>query len=200
MAAVPRSVRCHKLPNFLIRNFDPVRYEYDVKAGRPIDDSGECSPNELSSYREVYANFVERSGGARLANTTRKSVVMSSLDTAANFPQSALGIVGHLFDQIEAVTARAAELDLRGADTDESDDDGEEDEDEDEDPVDNMSFKELLEEIEKLTALPVDEGDDVAGIPSTSHSNPATYDCPELGSPSHQTKLKQKRRDRTGLP
>lgn len=140
----------------------------------------------------MYANFVERSVDARLANTTRKSVVMSSLNTAANFPQSALGIVGHLFDEIEAVTASAAELELRGADTDESDDDGEEDEDEDEDPVDNMSFKELLEEIEKLTALPVDEGDDMAGIPSTSQSDSPTYDCPELGSPSYQDKAQAK--------
>lgn len=149
VAAVPRSVGCLKLPNFLMRDFDPECYDFDAKAGRPDDGCDECSPAELRCYRAMYSQFVEQYLGKQQADATRRSLVMHSLDVAASNPRMTLSMVCHLFDEIEHLTA--TEEDLDNSDT-VSEASTEADGEEDENDIDHMSFDDCLREIEKLTA------------------------------------------------
>ncbi|KAM0796933.1 kinase-like domain-containing protein, partial [Usnea florida] len=61
VAAVPLSVGCLKLPNWLIRDWDPNNYNWDVEAHEPKLRSGrmENTPDELLAYRAMYAQFIE---------------------------------------------------------------------------------------------------------------------------------------------
>ena len=54
VAAVPRSVGNQKLPDFIIRDYDPEDYNWDRKAEKSLDNHYETSPEELAWYRTMY--------------------------------------------------------------------------------------------------------------------------------------------------
>ena len=142
VAAIPSSVACHKFPEFLLADYDRDVYKFDVKAGKPLNGSGECSPLELIGYRAMYAQFMERLRDKNAADITRKSAIMGTLETAAHAPMATLGILRHLFDEIREIsTGQKEEL----SDTASESSDGEEI-----DPTADMSFEELLQEIKEL--------------------------------------------------
>ena len=123
VAAVPREVGCAQYPLWLMRDWVPSRYRYDIEKGQPFADVGyeESSPAQLASYRATYAHFMgleiqKMTGGPDKATTlgtlpqhearlTRRSLVMRSLDLSAGDPWSALETVNHIIDQIEELTA-----------------------------------------------------------------------------------------------
>ena len=122
VAAVPREVGCAQYPLWLMRDWVPSRYQYDIEKGQPFADAGytESSPAELASYRAIYAQFMEAeigkmTGGRNRtttfgtlpeheANITRRSLVMRSLDLSVGDPYAALQNVNHIIDQIEELT------------------------------------------------------------------------------------------------
>ena len=123
VASVPREVGCAQYPLWLMRDWVPLRYKYDIQEGKPCIDAGyeESSPAEIASYRAVYAQLMEveiekMTGGSdetttlgtlpkHEADLTRRSLVMRNLDLSAGDPWVALSTVNHIIDQIEEVTA-----------------------------------------------------------------------------------------------
>lgn len=123
VAAVPREVGCAQYPLWLMRDWVPLRYEYDIDKGRACTRAGyeESSPAELASYRALYAHLMEveiekMTGGSNKRTTfgtspkqeadlTRRSLIMRNLDLSAGDPWVALGTVNHIIDQIEELTA-----------------------------------------------------------------------------------------------
>ena len=123
VASVPREVGCAQYPLWLMRDWVPLRYKYDIQEGKPCTDAGyeESSPAETASYRAVYAQLMEveiakMTGGSDETTTlgtlpkheaelTRRSLVMRNLDLSAGDPWVALSTVNHIIDQIEEVTA-----------------------------------------------------------------------------------------------
>ena len=108
VAAVPLLVGCLKLPNWLMRDWDPINYNWDVEAQAPKIRSGrlENIPEELVTYRAMYAQFIEMTLSSNSANdTTRKigahitrlSLISLTIETAANYPYSTGQTIGHLF-------------------------------------------------------------------------------------------------------
>jgi len=177
VAAVPRSVGFQKLPNFLVRDFDPQNYEYDVKNNNPPDEWIEHSPQELTCYRAMYAHFMEnalsksereameisdehaarvRNSRKDAADVTRRSLVMGTLETAANAPLLSLKMVIHIFKEIAKLTDEKWEPDApdtcADSRTEYENDEEDDDDDDDDDPDDEKSLEALLDEIENLTA------------------------------------------------
>lgn len=123
VASVPREVGCAQYPLWLMRDWVPSRYKYDIQEGKPCIDAGyeESSPAEIASYRAVYAQLMEveiekMTGGSdetttlgtlpkHEADLTRRSLVMRNLDLSAGDRWVALSTVNHIIDQIEEVTA-----------------------------------------------------------------------------------------------
>ncbi|CAD6591340.1 MAG: hypothetical protein ASARMPREDX12_005086 [Alectoria sarmentosa] len=138
VAAVPREVGCAKYPLWLMRDWVPLRYNYDTEKGEPDEDAGyeESSPAELASYRAIYAQMMEvevekMTGGPERITTigtlpkheadlTRRSLIMRSLDLSAGDPWAALRTVNHIIDQIEDLTAPDWEVTDSDLDTDSS--------------------------------------------------------------------------------
>ena len=208
VAAVPRSVGNQKLPDFLMRDYDPEDYNWDRKAGKSLDDHCETSPEELVWYRSMYAQYMEacsgkneseglmgdpeqnsksRQAAIEAANLTRRSLVMGSLEKAANEQIPSLSIMIHLFEELEKLTAEKWEPDDVGSDSDtvgtsqdggdddhEDNDSDNDDEDEDEEDDESRKLRELLDEIDELTGmqaendeiLPLRSEDDDAEKPS----------------------------------
>lgn len=124
VAAVPREVGCAQYPLWLMRDWVPLRYKYDIEKGEPCADAGyeESSPAELASYRALYTQLMEveiekMTGGSNQTTTfgtlpkheaeiTRRSLVMRNLDLSAGDPWVALPTVNHIIDQIEELTVR----------------------------------------------------------------------------------------------
>jgi len=149
VAAVPNSIGCLKFPDFLMRDYNQWIYEYDIKAGEPYENCDECSPEELSCYRATYAQFMENAIKSQdAAKVTRRSLVMDSLDVAAANPPSTIRNVGHIFKELARLPG--ADHEAESSDTEseisEEGDDGKKCT-----SVDDMSFEELLEEIDRLT-------------------------------------------------
>ncbi|KAM0796934.1 kinase-like domain-containing protein, partial [Usnea florida] len=112
VAAVPREVGCASFPLWLMHDYIETQYDYDVLAGKPRKEAGydESSPDELSCYRAVYAQFMEQeiaihtNGMATThgttskeeADLTRRSLVMRNLEIATNDPMVAPDIVDHI--------------------------------------------------------------------------------------------------------
>ena len=142
VAAVPHAVGCQKFPDFLTADYNPNCYEFDVKTGKAIDDSGQCSPAELASYRAVFAQMVESLTNKATADLTRRSAVMGSLEIAANMPMNTLAMLGHLFEEIAQIPFDCKEG-LSDATPDVIDKD-------EEDATNKMSLKEFLAELENL--------------------------------------------------
>ena len=171
VSTVPSCIGCLKYPEFLMNDYDPWSYDYDIKAGRPEEGCVACSPDELSCYRAIYAQCVENATNDQASgNVTRRSLVMGSLDLAASDPRRMMDIVGHLFDELER---------LRGSDTGNGDsddesqastDDGDDNQSENDVSVEHMTFKQLFDEIERLTEPAIVH---TSSCPSTfSHTDP----------------------------
>ena len=141
-AVVPRCVGCQSYPIFLMQDYDPVFYGYDLDAGRPMEGYLANSPAELASYRAMYAQFMEshlskddfvelhtsRGHAARVrksrkeaANMTRRSLVMTSLHTAAMVPSQMRVMMTHVFDELAELTAAKWEEDPSTAGSGEQD-------------------------------------------------------------------------------
>ena len=112
VAAVPISVGCLRYPNWLIRDWDPVNYNWNVEANEPKSYSGlpENTPDELVCYRAMYAQFIEMllsinsvngRAGTTAADLTRMSLITGSLEVAINRPEATGQMIGHLFREIE---------------------------------------------------------------------------------------------------
>ena len=152
VATVPQSLGCLKLPKFLTRDYDPRNYHYDIKAGKPKGRHNACSPAELSYYRALYAQSIEScTKSHEAANVTRRSLVLSMLEDAADSPFDVLDYLEHLFLEVEKLTATKAD-DHSYSDTESEASDGSDGEDEQKDPHERMSLDQLLEEIERLSA------------------------------------------------
>ena len=112
VAAVPLSVGCLKFPNWLVRDWDPNNYNWNVEDHVPYLLSGrlENTPDELVAYRAMYAQFIEMllpsnsandTAGKMGANLTRLSLISLSLEMAANYQHSTGRIIGHLFREMK---------------------------------------------------------------------------------------------------
>ena len=122
VAAVPREVGCAQFPIWLMHDWIETQYDYDISAGKPREEAGynESSPNELSCYRAMYAQFMEQEialntkGSAHLtvhgttpkeeADVTRRSLVMKNLEIATNTPMVTSDIVDHMLALIVDLT------------------------------------------------------------------------------------------------
>ena len=122
VASVPREIGCAQYPLWLMRDWVPFCYLYDIREGRTEEDAGyeESSPAELASYRAVYAHFMEKeierlTGGPNQVTTfgtlpkqeaqlTRRSLVMRDLGLAASSPFLIPNILCHILHEIERVT------------------------------------------------------------------------------------------------
>ena len=112
VAAVPREVGCASFPLWLMHDYIETQYDYDVLAGKPRKEAGydESSPDELSCYRAIYAQFMEQEIAMNTngmatnhgtttkdeADLTRRSLVMRNLEIATNDPMVAPDIVDHI--------------------------------------------------------------------------------------------------------
>ncbi|CAF9914988.1 hypothetical protein IMSHALPRED_002301 [Imshaugia aleurites] len=133
VASVPREIGCAQYPLWLMRDWVPYYYLYDIREGKTDDDAGyeESSPAELASYRAMYAQFMEKemehqTGGPNQPTTfgtlpkqeaqlTRRSLVMRDLGLAASSPFLTTDILCHILYQIEQVTEpKWEDLDLGG--------------------------------------------------------------------------------------
>ena len=120
VAAVPREVGCASFPLWLMHDYIETQYDYDVLAAKPRKEAGydESSPDELSCYRAVYAQFMEQgiaintkgmattngNTSKEEADLTRRSLVMRNLDIATNDPMVAPDIVDHILALIVDLT------------------------------------------------------------------------------------------------
>ena len=119
---------------WLMHDYVETQYDYDVFAGKPRKEAGydESSPDELSCYRAVYAQFMEQAialntkGNATThgttskeeADTTRRSLVMRNLEIATNDPMVTPDIVDHILALIVDLTE--ADRDNMESDSDSS--------------------------------------------------------------------------------
>jgi len=110
VSAVPQSVGCLSYPKWLLHDWDPHYYNYNTETGQIIDSSryADSSPQELSTYRALYAQFIEMElsmqaasrTSKRSADVTRMSMIMASLQLADSDPDRAFGIVQTIFKHI----------------------------------------------------------------------------------------------------
>ena len=126
IAAVPHCVGPHSLPQFLMQDYNPAHYAYDVEAGEPKEGFLADSPAELASYRAMYAQFMEanlskddrvsmtksRRHAARVrksrkeaADMTRRSLITTTLQLAVRAPSEMKKLMVHVFDELDELTA-----------------------------------------------------------------------------------------------
>ena len=129
-AAVPHCIGPQSLPKFLLQDYDPGNYAYDVEAGEPKEGFLADSPAELACYRAMYAQFMESylSGNDRVnltkshrhafqvrksrkeaADVTRRSLITNTLHFAVQAPSEMRGLMIHLFQELEELTAAQRE-------------------------------------------------------------------------------------------
>lgn len=112
VAAVPLSLGCLKFPNWLVRDWDPINYNWNVEDNVPELPFGrpENTPDELVAYRAMYAQFIEMllpsnsandTAGKMGAHLTRLSLISLSLEMAANYQNSTGRTIGHLFREMK---------------------------------------------------------------------------------------------------
>ena len=209
-AAVPHCIGPLSLPKFLLQDYDPGNYAYDVEAGEPKEGFAADSPAELACYRAMYAQFMEsylsrddqvdltkscrhaaqvRKSRKEAADVTRRSLITNTLHFAVQAPSEMRGLMIHLFEELEeltaaqrdeSLTADAGEQDSiqEGVDRGENTETGEVENgdavmeescidntiaEEDTVNIEHLSIDELVDEIEKLM-----------GMPSSGYSNLGT--------------------------
>lgn len=201
-AAVPHCIGPQSLPKFLVQDYDPGNYAYDVEAGEPREGFAADSPAELACYRAMYAQFMEaylsendrvnltksrrhaaqvRKSRKEAADMTRRSLITSTLYLAVQAPSEMRGLMVHLFEELEELTAAQRQEESSTADAGEQDsteegcDKGESAEtsevengdivseescidnsvvDENTINIEHLSIDELVDEIEKLMGIP----------------------------------------------
>lgn len=122
VAAVPREVGAAQYPIWLMNDWIESEYDYNIREGKPREEAGydESSPDELSCYRAMYAQFMEQEitlntkDSAHLtingttpkeeADVTRRSLVMRNLEIAANSPMVTSDIVDHMLALVVDLT------------------------------------------------------------------------------------------------
>ncbi len=123
VAAVPLLVGCLRYPNWLIRDWDPVNYNWNVEANEPKSYSGlpENTPGELVCYRAMYAQFIEMllpinsmngRAGTTGADITRMSLITGSLEVAINRPEATGQMIEHLFREIKRIVGEENNTEL----------------------------------------------------------------------------------------
>ena len=109
VAAVPLCVGCLRYPDWLTSDWHPW---YDFSPG--IVGQKANSPEELATYRTMYAQFVEASstivcGSSRAgklnADITRMSSIAGSLHVGAQDPELTNKMIGIIFRKLECLTA-----------------------------------------------------------------------------------------------
>ena len=125
-AAVPHCIGPLSLPKFLVQDYDPGNYAYDVEAGEHKEGFLADSPAELACYRAMYAQFMEsylskddrvdfakshryaaqvRKSRKEAADATRRSLITNTLHYAVQAPFEMRGLMIHLFEELEELTA-----------------------------------------------------------------------------------------------
>ena len=205
-AAVPHCIGPQSLPKFLLQDYDPGNYAYDVEAGEPKEGFLADSPAELACYRAMYAQFMEsyvsrddqvnltkscrhavqvRKSRKEAADVTRRSLITNTLHYAVQAPSEMRGLMIHLFEELEELTAaqreesstaHAGEQDSieEGGDRGENTETGEVENgdvmmdescidsvvaEEDTVNIEHLSIDELVDEIEKLMGIPLSDSD-----------------------------------------
>ena len=109
VAAVPLSVGCLRYPDWLMSDWHPLYNYCPGVVGQLVD-----SPEDLATYRTMYAQFVEASStilcgssraGKSNADITRRSLIARSLDVGAQDPKLTNEMIGILFQKLERLTA-----------------------------------------------------------------------------------------------
>lgn len=231
IAAVPHCIGPQSLPKFLTQDYDPANYAYDVEADGPKEGYVADSPAQLASYRAMYAQFMEsylstddrmnlaksnrhaarvRKSRKDAADTTRRSLVTTTLHLAANAPSEMRKLLIHLFEEIEELTAVQWQDESSAADSeelDESDEGGNEDKDTEATEMSNsdvaaeepsvqssaseenavnivrLSIDELVDEIEKLmdiSSVGKFNHDIAQDLAELHNTSPAEATTPEL--------------------
>ena len=121
VAAVPLSVGCLKYPDWLMKDWHP---KYDYRPENIGQDAN--SPQELATYRNMYAQFVEaqssitcgsRKTGKLNADITRMSLVAGTLDLGAHDLKLTDVTLDIIFERLEALTAGDDDDDVSNADS-----------------------------------------------------------------------------------
>ena len=109
VAAVPLSIGCLKYPDWLMSDWHPLYNYCPGVVGQHVD-----SPEDLATYRTMYAQFVEASStfacgsstaGKLNADITRRSLIAGSLDVGAQDPELTEKMIGIIFQKLERLTA-----------------------------------------------------------------------------------------------
>ena len=109
VAAVPLSIGCLKYPDWLMSDWHPLYNYCPGVVGQHVD-----SPEDLATYRTMYAQFVEASStfvcgsskaGKLNADITRRSLIAGSLDVGAQDPEFTEKMIGIIFQKLERLTA-----------------------------------------------------------------------------------------------
>lgn len=187
-AAVPREVGAAQYPFWLMHDWIESQYDYNIEDNKPRAEAGydESSPDELSCYRAMYAQFMEQEirlnskDSADLtiygttpkeeADITRRSLVMKNLDIATSSHIVAADVVHHMLALI---------VDLTEADWE----DGESDCDSSSSTDSHMETEASLCDVEDIEDAVVENISD--GI---SRSNSEDHDCIDNDKGSTDTK------------
>ena len=114
VSTVPRSVGC-LFPKWLTFDWDPANYNYGIDLGRkyPLRHH---SPAKMKHYRTLYARFINESATKHnaqagnipleLADITRKSIVIDSINQAVKNPYSTCNNVFNILDKIAHITSQ----------------------------------------------------------------------------------------------
>lgn len=140
VAAVPQEVGCGQFPMWLMHDWIEAQYDYDINAGKPREEAGydESSPEELSCYRAMYAQFMEQEialntvGPAHLtihgttpreeADLTQRSLVIRNLEIATDTPKLTSDIMDHMLALIVDLTEADWETEQSDSDSSSSTD------------------------------------------------------------------------------
>ena len=108
VAAVPLSIGCLKYPDWLMSDWHPLYNYCPGVVGQHVD-----SPEDLATYRTMYAQFVEASStfscgsskaGKLNADITRRSLIAGSLDVGAQDPELTDKMIGIIFQKLERLS------------------------------------------------------------------------------------------------
>ncbi|KAL2037806.1 hypothetical protein N7G274_009531 [Stereocaulon virgatum] len=114
VAFVPHCVGCLKYPMFLTRDWSLDDYNFDIntRGKKWADGHIENSPEELTRYRTMYAQFVEaafstgfwsRRTVKAYGDVTRGSALTASLAMADQYPQCIEGIMKCIYNGIDGI-------------------------------------------------------------------------------------------------
>lgn len=124
VGTVPRCVGNERYPSWLTRDWDPAKYGHGHERAGADAGCRENSPEELARYRAMYLQFMGQ--GCFLESTqnsilsrgsakiTRRSIVIESLQIAADDPVCTIEIVNKIFDEIARVPRESHQTPSQG--------------------------------------------------------------------------------------